>query len=99
MTPSRKQPGVAFWATVVVVVLLVGYPLSFGPACWITSYIGRGEYEVSRTYQPVMRLYWGGKIPRDGDALDRYMRLLAKKDWQVLQLTNTGEYRFYYWPR
>jgi hypothetical protein len=31
---SRKQPGVAFWATVVVVVALVGYPLSFGPACW-----------------------------------------------------------------
>jgi len=31
---SRKKPGVAFWATVVVVVVLVAYPLSFGPACW-----------------------------------------------------------------
>jgi hypothetical protein len=31
---SRKQPGVAFWATVVVVVGLMAYPLSFGPACW-----------------------------------------------------------------
>jgi hypothetical protein len=30
---NRKQPGVAFWATVVVVAVLVGYPLSFGPAC------------------------------------------------------------------
>src|SRR5262245_61373937 len=37
MTTSRKQPGVAFWATVVVVVVLVAYPLSFGPACWIAS--------------------------------------------------------------
>ncbi len=35
MSPSRNNPGVAFWATVVVVGLLVGYPLSFGPACWI----------------------------------------------------------------
>jgi hypothetical protein len=26
---SRKKPGVAFWTTVVVVVLLVVYPLSF----------------------------------------------------------------------
>ena len=34
MTPLQKKPGVAFWATVVVVVALVTYPLSFGPACW-----------------------------------------------------------------
>src|SRR5262245_22978664 len=34
MTPSHKKPGVAFWATVVVVVVLVAYPLSFGLACW-----------------------------------------------------------------
>ncbi len=32
MTPSRKQPGMAFWATVVVVAMLVAYPLSMGPA-------------------------------------------------------------------
>ena len=30
MTANRKKPGVAFWATVVVVVVLVAYPLSFG---------------------------------------------------------------------
>jgi hypothetical protein len=34
MTSDRKKAGVAFWATVVVVVALVAYPLSFGPACW-----------------------------------------------------------------
>ena len=34
MTTDRKKPGVAFWATVVLVVVLVGYPLSFGPVCW-----------------------------------------------------------------
>jgi hypothetical protein len=34
MVFDRKKPGVAFWATVVVAVVLVGYPLSFGPACW-----------------------------------------------------------------
>ena len=32
---SRKKPGVAFWATMVVVVALVVYPLSAGPALWI----------------------------------------------------------------
>jgi hypothetical protein len=37
MTTSRKQPGVAFWVTVMVVVVLVAYPLSFGPACWLAD--------------------------------------------------------------
>ena len=29
---ASKKPSVAFWATVVLVVVLVAYPLSFGPA-------------------------------------------------------------------
>jgi hypothetical protein len=43
---DRKKPGVAFWATVVVVVALA-YPLSFGPAVWATR-----EYLVS------IRFFW-----------------------------------------
>jgi hypothetical protein len=39
MTPDRNKHGVAFWATVVVVAALL-YPISFGPACWITSRSG-----------------------------------------------------------
>ena len=32
---DRKKPGVAFWATVVVVaVLLVAYPVAWGPWIW-----------------------------------------------------------------
>jgi len=31
---SRKNPGVAFWATAIVVCLPLLYVLSFGPACW-----------------------------------------------------------------
>jgi hypothetical protein len=31
---NRKKPGMAFWATVLMAVVLIGYPLSFGPACW-----------------------------------------------------------------
>jgi hypothetical protein len=37
MSVSGKKPGVAFWATVVVVVVLIGYPFSIGPAGWITD--------------------------------------------------------------
>ena len=35
MTLSRKHPSAALWATVVVVVALVVYPLSWGPACTV----------------------------------------------------------------
>jgi hypothetical protein len=36
MTSDHKKLGVAFWGTVGLVVVLVGYPLSFGPACWLS---------------------------------------------------------------
>jgi len=36
MTPSR-HPSAAFWITVALVAVLVTYPLSFGPACWLTA--------------------------------------------------------------
>jgi hypothetical protein len=34
---QKKKPGLAFYATVVVVIVLVLYPLSFGPACWVVA--------------------------------------------------------------
>ena len=42
MCKPKKKPGVAFWATVVVVVALVGYPASFGPACSILKVLLHG---------------------------------------------------------
>ena len=50
---SRKKSGLAFWATVVVVVGLVLYPLSFGPACWITSRTDFGWRAVPTLYYPL----------------------------------------------
>jgi hypothetical protein len=34
MGEKRKTRKAKFWAIVVLVAVLVGYPLSFGPACW-----------------------------------------------------------------
>jgi hypothetical protein len=40
MNSDRDKPGVAFWASVVVVVVaLVGYPLSPGPAAWLRVHV------------------------------------------------------------
>jgi hypothetical protein len=62
MIPSRKKPGVAFWATVVVVVGMVAYPLGFGPACWITSRLRFGNSAVSVVYQPLLRIWWNHEL-------------------------------------
>ena len=60
MTPDRKKPGVAFWATVVVVVALVAYPLSWGPSCWILWRMGMPSWGVEsyrRMYGPLLWIY------------------------------------------
>lgn len=48
----RKKPGVAFWATVVVVVLLVLYPLSWGPQLWLMM-SGHVPVWTDRLYNPL----------------------------------------------
>ena len=54
---DRKKPTAGFWITVALVAVLVGYPLSFGPACWISSRTNStGETESAlpvNLYQPI----------------------------------------------
>jgi hypothetical protein len=51
----RKQPGMAFCATVMVVVPVL-YVGSFGPACWITSRADRGKSLLPVVYRPILKL-------------------------------------------
>jgi hypothetical protein len=59
---SRKKPGVAFWATVVVVVALV-YFLSFGPFVWLYHRHLIPDWTVTAAvyvYYPYMLASFGG---------------------------------------
>ena len=52
---DRKKPGVAFWATVVVVVA-VAYPLSAFPMLWLREYLPNPAQDAVRwIYTP---LHW-----------------------------------------
>ncbi len=51
---SRKHPSVAFWATVVVVVVLVVYPLSMGPALYVSARLPDPEAGIEIVW-PVYR--------------------------------------------
>jgi hypothetical protein len=53
LNSASKKPGVAFWASVVLVVMLVGYPLSFGPACWINCRTEIGTRHMAVVYRPI----------------------------------------------
>jgi hypothetical protein len=46
--PQLTRRGVL--GAVGLVVVLVAYPLSFGPACWITSRLGYGDQLVTQFY-------------------------------------------------
>jgi hypothetical protein len=46
----------AFWATVLVVVVLVAYPLSFGPAVWLTARANASHAIVESVYWPILWL-------------------------------------------
>jgi hypothetical protein len=81
MTSSSKKPGVAFWATVLVVVGLVAYPLSFGPACWISS---QAEVATERlilmAYRPLTQAATTLGL---GWAVHRYAEAGASQGWHL----------------
>jgi hypothetical protein len=82
MNEPKKKPGVAFWATVVLVVALVAYPLSFGPACWMA---GCGVVPMKATrmaYWPLVRI----TVSRQGTPFASYAELFSENRCIVADL-------------
>ena len=52
MSEVQRKPGVAFWGAIALLVLLVGYPLSIGPACWLVKKNGLPETALV-VYRPL----------------------------------------------
>jgi hypothetical protein len=85
MTSDRKKPGVAFWATVVLVVALGAYPLSWGPACWVSSRLDAGCSCLPLVYRPMI---WAmARNDRVAAALNRYAELGAAPNWYWLDIS------------
>ena len=77
---DRKKPGVAVWVAVVLVLVLVGYPLSFGPACWITSHTEIGAGILPTLYRPIIWA-WDNYPQSLHHRLLWYSRVGAKDWW------------------
>jgi hypothetical protein len=74
------------WAkrTALALVLAMVYPLSFGPACWITSRTNIATRAVSVIYRPLTWTSAGPLLSRPdriGTVLRSYSRLLANDGW------------------
>jgi hypothetical protein len=52
MSENRNKPGLAFWATLIVVIA-VAYPLSFGPSCWLASRFDEPHPIFEMCYRPL----------------------------------------------
>jgi hypothetical protein len=56
MNDPIKKTGLLVWMSAGLVVVLLGYPLSIGPACWISSWTGLGgETLLAKAYTPMLR--------------------------------------------
>ncbi len=54
MTSYRKKPRVPLWATMVVVVALVVYPLSFRPVCRAMLTPNNLRFQLATFYKPLI---------------------------------------------
>lgn len=80
-----KRPSAALWLTVALVVVLVAYPLSFGPAVWLTARGYFSESKVNSFYWPVLWSasqapplenavdWWGSLGVPDGELVTLYI--------------------------
>ena len=60
---SGKKPGVAFWATVVALLVAIAYPLSFGPVCLIWGRQICDSPGLLALYEPCIRAAESGPAP------------------------------------
>src|SRR5690349_5417611 len=77
---QKKKPTAGFWITVALVAVLVGYPLSFGPACWLASHTRIGREMVAAAYQPLIRWWAYGPKPISR-SLEWWMGRTRASEW------------------
>ena len=93
MIRQRKKPGVAFWATVMVVVVmpLVAYPLSLGPACWLVDNQVLSERHTAIAYSPILSVVMTSSIAKD--AACRYLSYNESMAYGFAQVCAEHNYR------
>ncbi len=100
---SERKPSTGFWVTIVVFCICFGYPLLFGPVCWMSQRTGVGNQIVSTVYRPILALaseqgelpeptFWYARIgTRDDDVpIIRGGALCWRNEWERRIISRLG---------
>ena len=83
---NERKPSAGFWIAVAIVAIVILYPLSLGPACWISSRLGAGALVVSVVYRPITWFVPTRRVifrPNQLEAAMRhYSEFAAAPDWR-----------------
>jgi hypothetical protein len=86
------KPGRRFYAIVFLAAPLV-YPVSFGPACWISSRSG-GTKIVAFVYQPILETCVTPRKSIVKDVALWYARIGAARKWQWIRAISDPKSKF-----
>lgn len=104
--PKRRKRSKGFWSIVVIAALIIGYPLSFGPVCWVASWIGYRGLALCFLYRPLRHFCtamqseerkrdcnWTDSRNAVGGTFYWYCKLFASKgwDWRLDFIENWGD--------
>jgi hypothetical protein len=85
---TLKKPTAGLWLAVALVVMLVAYPLSFGPACWISSRTNTAASAIPIAYRPIV---WCMAHNRGlGKVVNWYSELGAGRGWQWVDFSDSA---------
>jgi hypothetical protein len=93
MTSDRKKPTAGFWITVALATVLVGYPLSFGPACWLVSRAAWLQPAFEKAFWPLVWL--ANRSPKSWEILRPYA-IFGMPDSGFIRLPKCDDDVFYY---
>jgi hypothetical protein len=83
---EAKKPTAGSWITVLFVAVLVGYPLSFGPACWLSDRDVLPTVPLYRAYRPLLRIVVR-ESPVISGLLERYGTAMpSRREYSALWL-------------
>jgi len=78
--PRRRSERWDDSPAVALIAVLVGYPLSFGPACWVCSRVPESSYLLDVAgffYSPILRAWWSADPGTTGNLIAGYANLGA----------------------
>ena len=88
---QNKKPTAGFWITVALLAVLLLYPLSLGPACWLSSQFMAGSSVVTTTYRPILVVASLDVNPTVKKWIEWYSQMAARRGWRWKNYTWASE--------